>query len=77
MKGRALEQMAWTVAYKVLDFCPLPLEHAKAARTLSLQNAGLHASLGSYTAIPHAIKKEKKIPNYIPSPPSLTSLYVI
>lgn len=63
MKGRALEQMVWTVAYKVLDFCPLHLEQVKAACTLSLQNARLHASLASYTAIPHTIKKEKKTPN--------------
>jgi len=60
MKGRGLEQMVWTVAYMVLDFCPLHLAQPKAACTLSLQNTCLHASLGSHTAIPHAIKKEQK-----------------
>lgn len=59
MKGRGLEQMVWTVAYTVLDFCPLHLAQLKAAGTLSLQNTWMQASLGSHTAIPHTIKKEK------------------
>lgn len=59
MKGRGLEQMVWTVAYMVLDFCPLYLAQLKAVGTVSLQNTCLWASLGSHTAIPHALKKEK------------------
>lgn len=55
MKGKGLEQMVWTVAYMVLDFCPLHLPQLKAACSLNLQNTCLHASLGYHTAIPYDI----------------------
>lgn len=55
MKGKGLEQMVWTVAYMVLDFCPLHLPRLKAACSLNLQNTCLHTSLGYHTAIPYDI----------------------
>lgn len=43
--------MVWTVAYMVLDFCPLHLAQLKAACTLSLQNTCLQASSGSHMSL--------------------------
>lgn len=72
LKGRGLEQMVWTVAYMVLDFCPLHLAQLKAVCALSLQNTCLQASLGSHTAIPHAIKKKNSLKlNFLSFQPQL------